>query len=102
VAATDENKLTDSVIRTQIKPGVEHLRRLLHKLEELMADDGYVFGSKLSWADFFLFPLLADLKAIPEGELLSPRLLKWMEDMNKLEAVQATTPGTLSAGARPP
>lgn len=102
VAATDAGKFTDSEIREQIKPGVEHLQKVLHKMEELMADDGYVFGSKLSWADFFLFPLLADLKATPEGELLSPRLLKWMEEMNKLEAVQATAPGTLSVGARPP
>lgn len=102
MAANDEGKLTDSEIRKQIQPATEHLRKLLHKLEELMADDGYVYGSKLSWADLFLFPLLADLKAIPEGELLSPRLLRWMEEMNKLEAVQATTPGTLSVGARPP
>ncbi|KAG1839410.1 hypothetical protein DFJ58DRAFT_689640 [Suillus subalutaceus] len=100
VAATDAGQLTDSEIREQIKPAVEHLRRLLGKIEELMADEGYVFGSKLSWADFFLFPLLADLKAIPEGELLSPRMLNWMEEMNKLEAVKATTPGTLSVGAR--
>jgi glutathione S-transferase len=102
VAATDAGQLTDSEIREQIKPGVAHLKRLLGKMEELMADEGYVFGTKLSWADFFLFPLLADLKAIPEGELLSPRMLNWMEEMNKLEAVKATTPGTLSVGARPP
>ncbi|KAG1876468.1 hypothetical protein DFJ58DRAFT_754440 [Suillus subalutaceus] len=44
---------------------------------ELMADEGYVFGSRLSWADVFFFLLLADLKAIPEGELLSPRMLNW-------------------------
>jgi glutathione S-transferase len=102
VAATDAGKLTDSEIREQIKPAVAHLKRLLGKMEELMADEGYVFGRKLSWADFFLFPLLADLKATPEGELLSPRMLNWMEEMNKLEAVKATTPGTLSVGARPP
>lgn len=102
VAATDAGKLTDSAIREQIKSDVENLRRFLGKLEELMADEGYVFGSKLSWADFFLFPLLADLKAIPEGEVLSPRMLNWMEEMNKLEAVKATTLGTLSVGARPP
>lgn len=102
VAAIDGGKLTDSVVREQIKPAVEHLQKLLSKVEELMADEGYVFGSQLSWADFFLFPLLADLKAVPEGELLSPRLVNWMEKMNKLEAVKATTPGTLSVGARPP
>jgi len=102
VAANDEGRLTDSEVRKQIQPAVEHLRKVLCKIEELMSADGYVFGSQLSWADLFLFPLLADLKAVPDGEILSPRLLSWMDVMNKLEAVQATASGTLSADARPP
>ncbi|KAG2121216.1 hypothetical protein BD769DRAFT_1479928 [Suillus cothurnatus] len=67
---------------------VELLERLLGKMAELMAGEGYVFESKLGWADFFLFPLIADLKAIPEGGLLSRRMLNWMEEMNKLGAVR--------------
>ncbi|KAI6121170.1 hypothetical protein EDD16DRAFT_1210727 [Pisolithus croceorrhizus] len=102
VALSDEGKATDAEIRESIKPGVERLRRFLTVIEEAMSPEGYVFGEKLSWADFFLYPLLADLRAIPESGVLSERMLAWMESMDKLEAVKATAPGTLSAGARPP
>lgn len=101
VALSDEGKATDAEIRENIKPGVERLRRFLAVIEEAMSPEGYVFGGKLSWADFFLYPLLADLRTIPESEVLSKRMLEWMESMDKLEAVKATAPGTLSVGARP-
>lgn len=102
VAATDEGKLSDAEIRSNIAAGVDQLRTFLERIEDHMSPEGYVFGEKLTWADFFLFPLLADLKAIPEGELLSPRLVKWTEKMEQLDAVQKTKEGTLSVGARPP
>lgn len=102
VAANDAGKLSDAEIRGQIKDGVEELKSLLSKLESLMAPEGFVFGDKVTWADFFLFPPLADLRATPEGEVLSPRFVSWMKKMDELDAVKATTEGTLSAGARPP
>ena len=102
VAATDEGRLSDDEIRRNITDGVDQLCKFLQRTEDSMSPEGYVFGEKLTWADFFLFPLLADLKAIPEGELLGPRLLRWMEKMDQLDAVQKTKAGTLSVGARPP
>lgn len=102
IAATDEGKLSDAEVRSNIAAGVDQLRKFLKRSEDNMSPDGFVFGEKLSWADFFLFPLLADLRATPEGELLSPRLLRWMEKMDQLDAVRKTKPGTLSSGARPP
>ena len=102
VAATDEGRLSDDEIRRNITDGVDQLCKFFQRTEDSMSPEGYVFGEKLTWADFFLFPLLADLKAIPEGGLLSPRLLRWMEKMDQLDAVQKTKAGTLSVGARPP
>jgi len=102
VAGTDGGKLSDAQIRGEIKTGVETLKKFLANIEAHMAPAGYVYGEKLSWADFFLYPLLADLHAIPEGELLSNRLIGWMDKMGELEAVKATSEGTLSVGARPP
>ncbi|KAI9459296.1 hypothetical protein HD554DRAFT_2298485 [Boletus coccyginus] len=102
VAATDEGRISDAEIRSHIAPGVDQLRKFLESIEDNMSPEGYVFGEKLTWADFFLFPLLADLTAIPEGELLGPRLLRWMKKMDQLDAVQKTRAGTLSVGARPP
>jgi glutathione S-transferase len=67
-----------------------------------MAPEGFAFGTKPSWADFFLYPLLADLRMIPEWrEVASPRILAWINAVDELPVAKATKAGTLSAGARP-
>jgi len=101
LAATDAHQ-SESDIQTLLAPGVSSLQSFLATIEEHMAPEGYVFGTQLTWADFFLYPLLADLSAVPEGALLSPRLRGWMERMGELEAVRRTKEGTLAAGGRPP
>ena len=103
VQAFDERKLSDNEIREQIKAGVVKLKEYLKLVESLMVTntEGYLFGDKPTWADFFLFPLLADLRAVPEWEVVSHRLIVWMKKMDKLPAVRKTCAGTLSVGARP-
>ncbi|EJT99805.1 hypothetical protein DACRYDRAFT_23384 [Dacryopinax primogenitus] len=101
VQAIDDGKPSDAELREHIKHGVANLKLFLARMEALMAPEGYVYGWKVTWADFFLFPLLSDLKATPEGEILSPRMLKWLAIMEELKAVKDTTAGTLSVGGRP-
>jgi len=102
VRASDDGKLSDAEVRVQIREGTEKLRNYLSITESLMASEGYAFGDNPSWADFFLYPLLADLRMVPEWkEVASPRMSAWIETMDKLPAVEATKAGTLSAGARP-
>ncbi|KAF8801251.1 hypothetical protein BYT27DRAFT_7198631 [Phlegmacium glaucopus] len=103
VQALDEGKLSDEEVREQIKPGVVKLKEYLSFVESFMvtSTDGYLFGEKLTWADFFLFPLLDDLRAVPEWEVVSERLIAWMKKMDDLPAVKETSAGTLSVGARP-
>ena len=99
VKALDEGTLSEAEIQGQIKAGVVELERYLAVAESLMASDGFVFGEQLTWADFFLFPLLADLRAVPEWRLVSDRLKRWAAQMDTLDAVKATAEGTLSVGA---
>ncbi|KAF8892918.1 hypothetical protein BD779DRAFT_1507734 [Infundibulicybe gibba] len=101
VGATDEGKLSDAEVREQIKEGVAKLRSFLALLESLMAPEGFAFGARPTWADFFLYPLLADLRMIPEWEIASPRIISWIEKVDEIPAVEATRAGTLSVGARP-
>ncbi|KAG6371788.1 hypothetical protein JVT61DRAFT_9143 [Boletus reticuloceps] len=101
VAATNQATLSDAEICRTIAPAVAQLRAFLDKIETHMSPEGYVFGEKLSWADLFLYPLLVDLRAIPEGEILSPWLVGWMDKMDQLDAVEKTRADTLSVGARP-
>jgi len=102
VRASDDGKLSDAQVRVQIREDTEKLRNCLGIIESLMAPEGYAFGERLSWADFFLYPLLADLRMVPEWrEVVSLRMSAWIETMDKLPAVEATKAGTLSVGARP-
>ena len=102
VQALDEGKLSDDEVREQIKDGVVRLKEYLKLVESLMVTtEGYLFGDKPTWADFFLFPLLDDLRAVPEWEVVSGRLIVWMKKMDELPAVKETSAGTLSVGARP-
>jgi glutathione S-transferase len=98
----DDGKPSDAEVRAQIKEGVEKLRNYLGVIETLMAPQGFAFGAKPSWADFYLYPLLADLRTVPEWkEVASPRIIGWIETVDKLPAAEATKAGTLSVGARP-
>ncbi|KAJ2928458.1 hypothetical protein H1R20_g8616, partial [Candolleomyces eurysporus] len=57
----------------------------------------YLFGDQLTWADFYLYPLLADLRALPEWILtVEHRFMKWAETMDELDAVKKTFAGTLA------
>ncbi|KZP22354.1 hypothetical protein FIBSPDRAFT_859667 [Athelia psychrophila] len=102
VAAADEGKLSEAEIRTQIEGGLAELRCFLATLESLIAQDGYIFGERLTWADYFLYPLMADLAATPEAEVMGDRLRGWMEKMKALPEVEKTFEGSLAAGGRPP
>ncbi|KAF4613213.1 hypothetical protein D9613_010918 [Agrocybe pediades] len=103
VKALDEGKQTDAEVRQSIASGVEQTRKFLALAESLMVNSSdYLFGDHPTWADFFLFPIMADLRMVPEWkEVVSERLVRWMEKMDGLEAVKATKEGTLSVGARP-
>lgn len=103
VQALDEGKLSDKEVREQIKAAVVKLKEYLSLVESLMvtSTEGYLFGEEPTWADFFLFPLMADLRTVPEWEVVSERLIVWMKKMDCLPAVKETSAGTLSVGARP-
>jgi glutathione S-transferase len=102
VQAKDEGHPSDAEVRINIKEAVEKLKTYLKEIEALMSHEGFAYGSKPSWADFFLYPLLADLQTLPEwDEVTSPRIRSWFKKMDELPVAQVTKPGTLSAGARP-
>ena len=97
-----QGKLTEEEIRAQLEDGpIEELQRYLEVTERLMASEGYIFGDRLTWADFFLYPLMADLRTVREWEVVSKRLHSWMDKMDLLPEVQETAEGTLAASPMP-
>ena len=96
------------------------MKTFLAKIEPLFMPNGpYIFGSRVSplvflaknkaltfspkvtWADAFLYPLIADLLTVPEGTFVSTRILKWVKSMELVGGVQKTFDGTLAARGRP-
>ncbi|ORY86199.1 hypothetical protein BCR37DRAFT_208817 [Protomyces lactucae-debilis] len=64
----------------------------------------YIYGMAITWADLFLYPILADLSATPfASELVKfDKLQKWLIRMGKRDAAVKTRQGTLEGGASPP
>ncbi|KAF5325453.1 hypothetical protein D9619_009973 [Psilocybe cf. subviscida] len=79
---------------------IAEMQRFLEATEKLMAPEGYIFGDKVTWADYFLYPLMANLKTTPEWGLVSERQKRWTDMMELQPEAQATTEGTLAAGAQ--
>ncbi|KAH6903257.1 hypothetical protein BKA70DRAFT_1374025 [Coprinopsis sp. MPI-PUGE-AT-0042] len=82
--------------------GVTKAKEFLSIIESRMVPGAkYAFGDGPTWGDFYLYPILADLRSIPAWQIASQRLEAWMTTMDELEAVQKTQPGTLALGGRP-
>ncbi|KAJ2919758.1 hypothetical protein MD484_g657, partial [Candolleomyces efflorescens] len=65
--------------------------------ERTVPNAKYLFGEEPTWADFYLYPILADLRSLPEWLLtVEHRFVKWAEAMDKLDAVKKTFAGTLA------
>lgn len=69
---------------------------MLGKIEKLAGAKGpYLAGDKISWADLFMYPILADLQAIP-GVEFSEKFKKWLNLMDSESCTQKTYEGTIS------
>jgi glutathione S-transferase len=86
----------ESDILKALNPGLADLREFIAILEQLIAPSGFTFGTHPTWADFFLYPLVADLEATPESHILTPRIVEWSMKIKTLPAVNATVKGTLA------
>ncbi|KAJ1864289.1 hypothetical protein LPJ73_000306 [Coemansia sp. RSA 2703] len=89
-------------IQLALQPSIDHARKVLRNLDAVFekTSKGFVVGGSLTWADLFLFPIFADLCALPERRLVqfeAPKLFAWFEKMEKLGIAQNTFAGTVAA-----
>jgi glutathione S-transferase len=88
---------SEAEIQKALESGLTDLRELIATLDSLMiAPSGFAFANHPTWADFFLYPLVADLEVTPEVHVLSPRLVDWSKAMKTLPAASATFKGTMA------
>lgn len=67
----------------------------MEAVEEIMDDDGFLAGGKLSLADLLLAPIYDYLSQTPEGETVlggCPKLKHWWEAIGQRESLIKTTP----------
>ena len=66
--AKEKENASEEDIKDAVAGGLEEMNKVLSTLEELVPrSSSFVLGTtEPTWADLFLYPILADLKAIPE------------------------------------
>jgi len=94
---------SEAEIRKMTADGIPLVQRFLAVMDERRpANATFAVSDEPTWADFFLFPLMADLKATPEWEeVKTSRFEEWMKRMEGLQAAKSTKANTLSDGALP-
>lgn len=86
-----------------VKSAVSHMHEVLSIVENRMHGP-FIMGIRSTWADLYLYPILADLAATPYVKELDKytKLQAWTTRMQKRSTAQATKEGTLEGGAKPP
>ena len=96
--ALDEGVPESDIVQNNTKE-VEAIVKFLRIVEERsIGTSKFLFGDHPTWADFYLYPPLADLQALPEWKkaVASSRFATWMDEMGQLDAVRKTRLGTLA------
>lgn len=107
----EKEKKSEEEIQKSLQESLTKLYETLGKLEQrslLIDHQPFLAGAQVTWADFFVYPILADLRAIREGECIRgvnchfPHLSSWIDRMETMNCVQKTVTDTLQDGWRPP
>lgn len=72
--ALEHNGADEATVSVAVEEGLDDAQRVLGLLEGFLSSDGeggqrqgkWLVGDALSWADLYVYPILADLKSIPE------------------------------------
>lgn len=69
------------------------------KTVDTMVKGPFLCGDNLTWADFFVYPAMADLYSLPEGKFLAekaPKLFAWYQMFEKRQEAITTYPNTVA------
>lgn len=64
-----------------------------------MVQGPFLCGEELTWADYFVFPAMADLYSLPERDFFAengPKLFKWYQMFEKRKEAIETFPNTVA------
>ncbi|KAL0491022.1 glutathione S-transferase [Acrasis kona] len=99
IAAEKANKPEEQIKQDLATPN-EKANKYILILEGLFKGP-YVTGEELTWADLFLYPILADYKSMPEGAIIqrggqATKIAEWMERMEQRDSFKNTYKGSVA------
>lgn len=107
--AMEGNGADEESIKVALEEGMDGARSALHILEGFLEDNAkthssgplYFVGNTPTWADLYVYPILADLAATPEGRTLldpngrAPKVAAWVQHFAELDMAKKTYPGSV-------
>lgn len=89
---------TEQEISKLLEKKLKNAGRIIQSVDA-MVQGHFLCGDSLTWADFFVYPAMADLYSLPEGKFLSekaPKLFKWYQMFEKRQEAMATFANTVA------
>jgi len=102
--ASREEQEEVRVLQKYVQDGYDKSREVLQVIEDHLEKQQqggghFLLGKKVSWADLYLAPVIADFHAVSLGRGLLeefPHLKKWFFEFSKQDCFLKTYPGSLS------
>lgn len=104
----EQNKADEGTITVAVDEAMEGGRLIVDLLEGFLKENldtngartaDWFVGDSMSWADLYVYPILADLMSTPEGPKLlekTPLLKAWVGRMEATPPAKATYPQTVA------
>lgn len=96
----EQKGATEDAIQEKIKPAMALALRTLTNLNNALGEVGpFICGDRLTWADLYLFPPMADLFSLPEADLFkktAPEVWRWYQHFEQLDLAKGTYDGTVA------
>jgi glutathione S-transferase len=94
-----ENKPENEIVALLEKP-LKKAGKIIGAVDDMVSTQGpFLCGSQLTWADYFVYPAMADLYSLPEGAYFQekgPRLYQWFTLFKYRPEVLETFPDTVA------
>ncbi|KAI8981957.1 hypothetical protein BDF20DRAFT_905673 [Mycotypha africana] len=91
---------TEPEIQNLLSKPLRKAGKLIEAMDNRLSDSSnFLCGDQLTWADYFVYPVMADLYAIPEAGFFQekgPRLYRWYTNFKDREEVICTYPDTVA------
>lgn len=90
---------TEELIQARLKKPMETAETIFKALDKTLHSQPFICGQRLTWADLFLYPCMADLFSLPEATVFkqwSPKLWAWYQHFEALDLAKNTYLGTVA------